>query len=62
MLPWIEIKMPSATLYLRLSSLANYNVYLHLQKDTLTNHLNLNTVLEVGYSIQNIVIIYCLIQ
>jgi hypothetical protein len=56
----IAIKTSSATLYL--SSLATIIVDVPLQKEMLTNHLNLNTVLEVRYLIQNIVTIYCLVQ
>jgi hypothetical protein len=51
----IAIKTSSATLYL--SSLATIIVDVPLQKEMLTNHLNLNTVLEVRYLIQNIVTI-----
>jgi hypothetical protein len=56
----IAIKTSSATLYL--SSLATIIVDVPLQKEMLTNHLNLNTVLEVRYLIQNIVTIHCLVQ
>jgi len=54
----IEIKTSGATLYLN----SNYHVDVPLQKEMLTNHLNLNTILEVRYLIQNIVTIYCLVQ